>query len=68
MSEAITAAKRAPLIIEQLITEMLEVNAEDNWIGLGELELNGKPLQIHLVVTTKQSDFLDDDLIMSNEE
>ena len=52
MSEAIAAAKRAPLIIEQLITEMLEVNAEDNWIGLGELELNGKPLQIHLVVTT----------------
>lgn len=68
MSEAIKAAERAPSAIEHLIREMLEAKATDNVIGLGELELEGKPLQIQLVVTMNQEDFLDDDSIISDDD
>lgn len=68
MSEAIKAAERAPNAIEHLIREMLEAKAADNVIGLGELELEGKPLQIQLVVTMNQEEFLDDDQVIIDEE
>lgn len=68
MSEAIKSAERAPNAIEHLIREMLEAKATDNVIGLGELELEGKPLQIQLVVTMNQEDFLDDDSIISDDD
>ncbi|EAS44822.1 hypothetical protein C9J48_24070 [Photobacterium profundum] len=68
MSEAIKAAGRAAEVIEQLIAEMLEVCADDNCMGLAELEVEGQPFQIQLLVTRNVDDFLDDDLVLAGGE
>ncbi len=58
---AIEVAKTACENVEQLISEMLEGNFEDNEISLGRLLCGTDEIQVQLKVTRKRSSFLQDD-------
>lgn len=61
MCGAIEVANNAAKVIEQLITELIEGNHQDNEISLGRLQLGTSIFQVQLKVTNDPSDFIDSD-------
>ena len=60
MSEARKLGEMCPLQIEQMLTEMLEGNHDDNEVLLGTLLSEGKEIQVQIKLTCIEDDFLED--------
>jgi hypothetical protein len=61
MSGAIQVAEKAREHVEQLITDMLEGDHQDNQVSLGLLICGDEYIQVQLKITRNTCDFLDDD-------
>jgi hypothetical protein len=60
MSGAIEIAETAVDHIETLLSDMYEAEADNNYMLLGTVGTNEKPIQIQLIVTRNPNEFFDE--------
>ena len=68
MSDARKMAKLAEFEIEELISDMLEGDYQDNEIALGHLSTGKSSIQVQLKITRNPVDFLDADYVIQQED
>ena len=60
MSELLEICENTAEQAKQLLIEMMEGNWPDNKLLLGSLQDGGTPIQVQLLITKNQNDFLDE--------